>query len=105
MTSYTPGPWHVYNEPLRPSLSMTKIIEVQEESGAAVVAWAGFDDSDRAGRTHLANARLIAAAPEMADVLQTTFACLQSSCGEAFRDIHPATWRRLEAILAKIKGE
>jgi hypothetical protein len=61
---HTPGPWKMYSGKLRPKFP-TPIIEVQTVDGTPVVPWPGFDDSDRSKREHLANARLIAAAPEM----------------------------------------
>ncbi len=67
---HTPGPWKVYHALLRPQFPGNKIIEVQEANGNAVVRWAGFDDSDRLKRTHLANARLIAAAPDLLEALR-----------------------------------
>ena len=52
---FTPGPWTVNgNTP-----------EVMGPTGPPVVSWTGFDDSFRDRREHLANARLIASAPEL----------------------------------------
>lgn len=57
MSKHTPGPWTAnFVEPAP---------EVRAESGPAVVAWMGFDDSNRAIKEHQANARLIAAAPDL----------------------------------------
>lgn len=61
----TPGPWHVYHAPLRPPPFNSMIIEVQDADGASIVQWSGFDNSDRLKKTHLANAKLMAAAPTM----------------------------------------
>lgn len=52
-----PRPWSVYNKPLRPQMSKTKIIEIQDRDGNAVIPWAGFDDIDVKNR--LAIARFI----------------------------------------------
>jgi hypothetical protein len=67
---HTPGPWKVYHALLRPQFPGSKIIEVQDYRGEAVVTWSGFDNSDRLKKTHLANAHLIAAAPELRAALQ-----------------------------------
>lgn len=70
MSEHTPGPWKVYHRLLRPQFPGSKIIEVQDDNGNAVVQWAGFDNSDRLKKTHLANARLIAAAPRMLKMMK-----------------------------------
>ena len=44
------------------------------------------------------------AAPELLSVLKITFSGLQGDCGIAFRDMHPATWRRIEAVISKVEG-
>lgn len=66
-SGYTPGPWKVYHAKLRPQFS-TVVIEVQPRAGGRpIVAWSGFDNGHVTKKRHLANARLIALAPEMAD--------------------------------------
>ncbi|MGB7022333.1 MAG: hypothetical protein WBD73_00910 [Candidatus Acidiferrales bacterium] len=62
---HTSGPWKVYHQELRKQFPGHKIIEVQDDHGNAVVQWSGFDNSDRLKKVHLANARLIAAAPDL----------------------------------------
>jgi hypothetical protein len=53
----TPGPWAVkFNGPAP---------EVRGDSKTAIVNWRGFDDSFRPIAEHRANARLIAAAPDL----------------------------------------
>lgn len=61
LKSATPGPWKVYHALLRKQFPGNRIIEIQDANGDAVVMWSGFDNSDRLKKTHLANARLIAA--------------------------------------------
>lgn len=68
--THTPGPWHVYHAPLRPPPFNHMIIEVQDADGAAVVQWGGFDFSGRLKKTHLANAKLMAAAPMMLKMMK-----------------------------------
>jgi hypothetical protein len=41
------------------------VVEVQTGQGKPVVSWAGFDRSEVPMKVHRANARLIAAAPEL----------------------------------------
>lgn len=92
---HTSGPWKVYHAALRPQLSNTKIIEIQSDHGDAIVQWAGFDNCERLKKTHLANARLMAAAPDMLGLLRRiagTFSRLQATDEEAeiFKDIDAA---------------
>lgn len=78
--NHTSGPWKVYHAALRRQFSGNKIIEVQSDHGEAVVAWAGFDNSDRLKKTHLANARLIAAAPTMLQMMKAARPILANFC-------------------------
>lgn len=67
--SHTPGPWRVYEGKLRPRFP-THILEVQDSKGRAVVPWTGFDACDVPKSQRKANARLIAAAPELLEALR-----------------------------------
>lgn len=69
MARPTKGPWHVYSAPLRPEFP-TIIIEVQDAKGEAVVPWGGFDAAHQTKAVKLANARLIAAAPDLLAALK-----------------------------------
>jgi hypothetical protein len=40
-------------------------------------------------------------APELLDALRLAFVSLQDPCGNAFRDMHPATWRQMQAAIAR----
>lgn len=60
MTKHTPGPWHVVEGKLTKSS-----LEVHANSRAICELWRSWDSE-----TELANARLIAAAPEMLEALQ-----------------------------------
>lgn len=77
---HTPGPWKVYHAALRPQLSRDRIIEIQSDHGNAIVQWSGFDNSDRLKKTHLANARLMAAAPDMLRAMKATKSILANFC-------------------------
>ncbi len=70
MNKHTPGPWLLYHEVFRPELCDKKIIEVQSVNGKSVVPWIGFDSADMSKSERLANAKLIAKAPEMHVVLE-----------------------------------
>lgn len=65
--SHTQGPWKVLHAKLRPQFPVL-ITEVQDAAGNAVVAWAGFDGVPQKKDEMLANASLIAAAPDLLEV-------------------------------------
>lgn len=71
-TNFTPGPWHVKDNGLI-------YILPPDKSGNLVVAGCGqtYDVSDWEKERSLANASLIAAAPEMYDEIETTIELLQ----------------------------
>ena|ERR1700731_784455 len=77
---HTPGPWKVYHAALRPPPFNSMIIEIQDADARAVVQWAGFDNSDRLKKTHLANAKLIAAAPKMLRAMKAVKPILMNFC-------------------------
>lgn len=51
-----------------------------------------------------ANARLLIAAPDLLRIAKLMVACLQTDCGKAFRDLHPATWRQIQESVAQAEG-
>lgn len=59
---HTPGPWRVSQH--------GRFFDVLSSEKTPIVKWAGFDDCDRATQEHVANARLMAAAPEMLEALE-----------------------------------
>lgn len=62
-TKFTPGPWVVFDQ--------SGVIAVETEiNDKEVVHWSGFDASSFQD-DNLANAKLIAAAPDLLDALQT----------------------------------
>ena len=67
--THTPGPWRLYNAPLRKQFP-TPILEIQDMIGKPIVAWLGFDGLERPRVEIAANARLMAAAPELEDALR-----------------------------------
>lgn len=103
-TPWTPGPWQVDNAHHRPQITQSN----NGWSGyniAHIYAFAGPELPDRSSRTD-ANARLIAAAPEMAEALQmlhdniAEYARINNLGGLDNQDM-----RNARAILARIKGE
>ena len=46
-----------------------------------------------------------AASVDMLAALRAAFAVLQGDCGQAFRDLSPSTWRKMEAAIEKAKGQ
>lgn len=88
---YTPAPWKTFISQY--------VTEVQDGNGLAVAAWTGFDDSRRTKKTHEANARLIAAAPELLEVCEAVLSALNSH--QAYdKDMRP----ELRAVIAKAIG-
>lgn len=99
---HTSGPWKVYHELLRPQFPGRKIIEIQTDHGHAVVQWSGFDNSDRLQKTHLANARLMAAAPDLYRAAQRALECLSASYSQP-QDA-TAIIADLKAAIARVEG-
>ena len=93
---YTPGPWHIRNEKDNQGY---RGVAVQSADGLCV-ANIVMDLHDR----EQANARLIAAAPDLLAALKLAFVQLQGKCGAPFRDLVPTTWRQMEAAIAKAEG-
>jgi hypothetical protein len=99
-TKWTPGPWHTD--------SAGFIYSEDRKIGKSEVAQTGLG-SDGNGRVGimLSNARLIAAAPEMAELLAeavVTIELLERSCEDPHLDgINHA--KPIKALLARINGE
>lgn len=91
MTKHTPGPWHVGMRP-GPIIYGTK--------GDQVADLRGFLDIDETS----ANARLIAAAPDLLDAMQSMVDAYQTHF-----DVMPVAWQTYDSIaraaLAKARGE
>lgn len=98
-TAYTPGPWHV--EPQQDGYSW-------EICTSSPGAWLMFLRSTREATSDersedFANARLMAAAPELLDALQKahhTIDCLMAKCIAMDPDFMPTKSRHWPAILA-----
>ena len=79
-SKHTPGPWKVYHALLRPQFPGNRIIEIQDLDSNAIVTWPGFDNSDRLKKTHLANARVMAASPTMLRMMKAARPILANFC-------------------------
>lgn len=101
---WTPGPWS--HSPSRGTPGHGKEAQVFDAAGDALLY---FRDGQTIGAEADANARLIAAAPEMAEALE---AWIEPWNGfdelNTMRRCDPATWKRIKAtraLLARIRGE
>ena len=85
MAKHTPGPWNLF--------SRGTTIAVHVDGACEVVGRPGFDDSDRPISEHEANARLIAASPDL------LWACheLAATHGSAHQS-NELIERRIEAL-------
>lgn len=86
---FTPGPWEAYTERYYSA--------VYADSGNVEVCYCDTQMEDDDNHTVAANATLIAAAPEMYDMLD-----MLASCGCISNGIYTAAIRKL---LAKARGE
>ena len=96
-TKHTPGPWTAFIEE---SVNVIAIMAGGEigRGGREIVGWTGFDgNSIESVAENAANARLIAAAP---DLLEACEAALH-----AFEDNWAINWEDLSVAIAKARGE
>ena len=98
MSKHTPGPWTVgpaFDNDGQPEI----IIEHQTPAGNLVVAvaLAGLQGQE-------ANARLIAAAPDLLEALEHIMRCIPMG---GFAQIHhgSSTWEQIDAAVSKARGE
>ena len=103
MTKHTLGPWEVYHQPLRPQLSMRKIIEIQRQGGEAIIAWSGFDSCELPEKTKLANAKRIVACVNACvginpEAVKDLVAFTQNILADATPGPHPRIYETPEEI-------
>lgn len=100
-TKHTPGPWTVFARP------GTETLEVQA-AGKPVAHWMGFDGADQPWDEKAANARLMAAAPDLlaaaAKVLLDNSGIAGVSSAE-YRAIAVSDLKPLAVAVAKARGE
>ena len=92
---WTPAPWRLFNK----NGTVAVIADAKPAPHNEVISWTGFDASDFQ-KQNVANARLIAAAPELYEALE---AVAPYFAGEHAYD-HPHC-AQLRAALAKARGE
>lgn len=97
--AHTPGPWHLENTSKHAfSGGMPKIVA---ECGhhIASITWNGHNE-----RNGDANARLIAAAPELLGALETLINCHTGAPWQT-EAVRRAAWLKVQAAIAKATGE
>ena len=101
MSAHTPGPWVVGNQtPLN--------FGVQRGHGMEHLGFVygpSFPEHSEVGRRSLANARLIAAAPELLDALQALVSATERvSVGDYSEETHDMAVSKARAAIAKATG-
>lgn len=101
--AHTPGPWFLLE-----SDGVLQISDSEKHGNkAAIVHWAGFDAGDKTKKAKRANARLIAAAPDLLDALE---AMLREFTGQNYcaPDEYPVAklgaMRKAKEAIAKATG-
>ena len=96
MAERTPGPWEVRR---RDSLVPSHMIMAPgKDTPIAIIRMTGPDTDDYDESEEIANARFIAAAPDMEKALEGVLGI----CGHCLFDDR---WKPVQAALAKAKGE
>lgn len=101
--SYTPGPWVI------PSANVFRVIALRDglphrvivKDTAEELCWYGHQQigwlDERDSKESAANARLIAAAPEMFELLET----IENDDGS----VPPWLWERIQEVVKRVKGD
>jgi hypothetical protein len=102
-TQHTPGPWRVYRQPSKTwqgmySLHVLASDQTPAEMAAAIVHVAGTNPDDEA------NARLIAAAPEMLEALATLLGCAETDSMDDKSNVWRSAIIDARATIAKATG-
>jgi hypothetical protein len=97
---HTPGPWRIFT-----TMDGTKLIGIGDSNGEGIID-AGFGVWREGDPEAIANARLIAAAPDLVDALEELLdACNELNDAYNSRMIDPHAMSSARAALAKAKGE
>lgn len=94
MNKHTPGPWRLVWRLVISDKSWQTKYQIDDSFGACVVACDDITDENAE-----ANARLIAAAPELLEALEYTLKCLMQT------DVGEAHYQPAIAAIAKARGE
>jgi hypothetical protein len=94
-TPHTPGPW---------TLGGAEGTRVYAHPCCLAEAWGGLDDAANVGPTTLANARLIAAAPELLDSVKEMYETLLSGMATDYDEM-AAQLGRARALIDRIEGQ
>ena len=100
MSKFTPGPWSISEPQIRGDYVMPGYVWINGRDWYAL-AQVCVLDGDVISETGLANARLIAAAPEMYEALRR----IREGCAFPADDVQRAIRDVARAILAKIDGD
>ena len=100
MSKHTPGPWSICSaEPF--------LFGKKQGEGIGPIGFVygpSFAERSELGQEAMANARLIAAAPDLLKALQMAFELLQSVPDDYAMPDHPV-WGKCRAAIAKATGE
>ena len=88
--TFTPGPW----------VAMGKAVYTESDNPTREILWGGHNTRSALDEEKKANARLIAAAPEMYEVLSELLDTLEMSKSYGFDEKH----EKLREVLAKVEG-
>lgn len=116
MNKHTPGPWNVLFDDTGGPFTGWPSVEASDELDCSIVHRAGFKQEywgDLSQREAIANARLIAAAPDLLDALESVWLWMenqadgQSKGGHATFDLMMLREQRdiARAAIAKATGE
>jgi hypothetical protein len=104
---HTPGPWRIVIDDDGNSLSGRPMIAAAPELDCAIVHWDGFEqefwESARGKKEMHANARLIAAAPDLLEALERCLNFIENTESEMGDTLECGDKAR--AAIAKAKGE
>ena len=96
---HTPGPWH-YSEVIRGRDQYYRQIRADFKIAEVHACHSGVAGTKKGRAEDEANARLIAAAPEMYEVLSELLDTLEMSKGYGFDE----EYEKLRKVLAKVEG-
>lgn len=102
---HTPGPWSI-EDPMGPEIiSIVRGNDPQSWIDIAQIGTVGEGGDDRRYLEHMANAHLIAAAPELLEALETLLGDYEAMLGDGVCMNPPQQAVIARAAIAKAKGE